>query len=366
MNIHDIIIANSIAQIYISRSLINHKNNLFENYNCNYSDKNKITLFWGMYNQNDIMACVNHKGKRYIYWHDTDTNINNKIRKENILLLKNVIIDEHYYSKDSVIDNLNKVKIKATKIKLNKKTLEQMIIDIYDNNEKTINVQSNINYSSLDNIIEFYDIKQIYVSSSLLNHKNGLLNKYNTSYKKTKVSTLFWGMYSHEDISHCIEHPGAKFIYWHDNDANIKYKSRIQNILNLRKVDVVLNLCTKLDVYKNLLICGINSKIINFDKVYNNIKSSINYHDRIQFIFIGKIRQQDFNSKRIKEISQLLINNKKLKIVFCYFGIEGDYEFIKQIENMKTNDRLIFNKNLSWDDIKNELSKSDLALYWKS
>ena len=80
----------------------------------------------------------------------------------------------------------------------------------------------------IQDFIKKYKIIQIYESSAIksLNLNMTYLNNYD--------NTIFYGVYSHEDINAILNHKGKKWILWAGNDANIKFKTRLA-VINFMK-----------------------------------------------------------------------------------------------------------------------------------
>ena len=66
--LYDLIKQNNILQVHVSKSIIDHKLLYFSNYF--YYNNNINTLFWGVYNEEDVKLIISHKGSKLIYWHD--------------------------------------------------------------------------------------------------------------------------------------------------------------------------------------------------------------------------------------------------------------------------------------------------------
>ena len=88
------------------------------------------------------------------------------------------------------------------------------------------------------------NIEQIYVSHSLINHTKTIFKDYNTTYVNQNKTTLFWGMYIDKDIKTCIDHIGPMYVYWHYNDADIKFNKRLKNIMLIKKLKIVKHFCS--------------------------------------------------------------------------------------------------------------------------
>ena len=109
----------------------------------------------------------------------------------------------------------------------------------------------------IKNFIESNNITQVYNSRGTNTNPKGY-----PKYKSNEENTLFWGMYNEEDIQLCINHIGKKWVYWHYNDCNYKYKYRRYNVKLIKKLDNVIHLCNNnsakfLDFFKinYIIIC---------------------------------------------------------------------------------------------------------------
>ena len=75
ISIEKFIQSNNITQINISQALYNHKINIFQYIQFNeYSNIFENTLFWGMYNADEINKIAIHKGKAWVMWFKDDCN----------------------------------------------------------------------------------------------------------------------------------------------------------------------------------------------------------------------------------------------------------------------------------------------------
>ena len=104
--------------------------------------------------------------------------------------------------------------------------------------------------------------KNSFIFKILKNLDNYSLKKYDFSEDINK-SVLFYGVYRETDINQIKNHKGSIFIYWDDNDANVNYENRRNNLLNISKLAKV-NICSTNIVEKYLQIVNIKYKKIRF------------------------------------------------------------------------------------------------------
>ena len=101
-----------IKQIYVSKSLEHFKNRFIKKYKLKeYKNKLNIALFFGLYNNNDYLKVLNHKGKKVILFAGSDLpNIKKIERMKNIYYIaisKNIHERLLSYNKKSLLINFN-------------------------------------------------------------------------------------------------------------------------------------------------------------------------------------------------------------------------------------------------------------------
>lgn len=112
MDLIEYIESNQIKQINISSSLKDHESAFFGNINFNkYINNYDNTLFWGMYNKEDIDKVISHNGNKWVYWYDNDCSPYYKNRCDNVNKIKLLNIKEHLCSNNIAKKYLNKHKI---------------------------------------------------------------------------------------------------------------------------------------------------------------------------------------------------------------------------------------------------------------
>ena len=105
--IKQFILNNNITQIYNSKGTQTGPKGYPK-----YKSNKENTLFWGMYRKEDIKLCLNHKGKRWIYWHDNDCNPNYIKRVQNVKKIKKLKNTIHLCNKINTANYLKKLRVK--------------------------------------------------------------------------------------------------------------------------------------------------------------------------------------------------------------------------------------------------------------
>tara|TARA_B100000902_G_C27320533_1_gene924100 strand:- start:3494 stop:6493 length:3000 start_codon:yes stop_codon:yes gene_type:complete len=160
----------------------------------------------------------------------------------------------------------------------------------------------------MDEFIKNNTIKQIYISESLTNSTAfDLYKSLLTNYCCCNTSTIFFGVYTLNDILKIKNHKGPKFVYWSGNDANIANKNRIKVINTLKYLNINKHLCSTKLIQSNLNILKLNSTIINI----NQSKYIDKYFDitKINQIYISSslihLKDQIFNKYELKPYENL-------------------------------------------------------------
>ena len=119
--------------------------------------------------------------------------------------------------------------------------------------------------------IKFYNIEKIHVSPALFDEKmdyNLEFYDYDDLEKNHNQAVLFYGVYRPFDLEVIRNHNGPKFVYWDDNDANINYTNRRDNLKEISNM-VTINICNTMVVEKYLQIMNIKYKKVNFLKYFS-------------------------------------------------------------------------------------------------
>ncbi len=109
-----------INQVHVSKSLNHFKKRFLSKYNLNdYSSDTDITLFFGIYNEEDIIKLIDHKGKKYILWGGTDCNYKYDIRNKNLEKIAAISNILHLSSSDDIYERLLNFGIQSKRIDIN-------------------------------------------------------------------------------------------------------------------------------------------------------------------------------------------------------------------------------------------------------
>jgi GR25 family glycosyltransferase involved in LPS biosynthesis len=165
------------------------------------------------------------------------------------------------------------------------------------------------------------NIKQIYLSPSLAEHKYTVLKNLNVNYNNKNAPTLFYGLYRNIDIETIEKHEGSIYILWYDNDCNPNYKTRVINVKRVTKINIIQHLCyyDKTSNYLNEL--NIDHIIIEFA---DNSKDTI--QEKNINITVNSIFDKVFVINMKKDIM-------KRKLMQCKLDLLNiDYEFYNAID----------------------------------
>ena len=105
---------NNIKQIIISTGLGNYAINLSKFVNMKqyeYISNNEPTLFIGMYRDYEYNLCVNHKGKKWVYWYKNDCSPLHESRVSKVKTIASTNVDAHLYEDNETMNNLNHFKL---------------------------------------------------------------------------------------------------------------------------------------------------------------------------------------------------------------------------------------------------------------
>ena len=174
--------------------------------------------------------------------------------KENINLKK---------ENDRLVNEIISVKNDFNELK---ELLMLNIESIVDRKFKEIEKFINFKFLHFDDPYDFINFNKIecYGTSLALNKNldNYNIKKYDPNEDLNK-NVLFYGVYRETDINQIKNHKGNIFIYWDDNDANVNYENRRNNLINISKLAKV-NICGTNIVEKYLQIVNIKYRKIRF------------------------------------------------------------------------------------------------------
>ena len=114
-----------------------------------------------------------------------------------------------------------------------------------------------MNPNEINKFIKRNKIEQLVLSNSLLSYKSlvDTFNVDNINYNDRNI-TLFWGLYSFEELNKAMNHKGKKFILWGGNDCLPSKHEFIKDLVN-----VTIHICLDNNTFQNLTLI--------YKKVYN-------------------------------------------------------------------------------------------------
>jgi len=169
----------------------------------------------------------------------------------------------------------------------------------------------------IQEFIKKYNIKQVYETSAV----NSL--NLNMKYKNNIDNTIFYGVYTNEDINAIINHSGKKWVLWAGNDANIKYKTRLE-IINFMKTQQIENHLVKdINVEKNLLLADIIPINLNFKPINLYNLGSFLENNKITQISVSKsIDYPNIDKTQIKDYKYVNTNT-------LFYGMYNMEDYVK-------------------------------------
>lgn len=178
----------------------------------------------------------------------------NEYEKENIKLKK---------ENDRLVKDMNSMKNDFNELK---ELLMLNVESIVDRKFKQIEKFINFKFLHFEDAYDFINFNKIqcYNTSLALNKNLDYYNikKYDPNEDINK-SVLFYGVYRNYDVDLIKNHKGNIFIYWDDNDANVNYENRRNNLINISKLAKV-NICGTNIVEKYFQIVNIKYRKIKF------------------------------------------------------------------------------------------------------
>ena len=107
-----------IRQLYVSNALKHFSDRFMKKYKLTtYTDDSKSTLFFGIYDHNDMQSLIKHKGKKYVMFGGTDvTNLKKNISRKN--LLNNQKVSKYFTISNNVDQRVRELGFISTQIDL--------------------------------------------------------------------------------------------------------------------------------------------------------------------------------------------------------------------------------------------------------
>ena len=151
MKLENYIKENNIKQVNISNSIKEHENLFFSNVEYDsYINNFDTTLFWGVYDNEDMEKIINHRGGLFIYWYDNDCNPDYQNRVDNVNKIKILKINEHLCSNKIAQNYLEKLNIKYKKLLITYNSSEDSHSSKYSQTVTINNIENNISEENSD------------------------------------------------------------------------------------------------------------------------------------------------------------------------------------------------------------------------
>jgi hypothetical protein len=163
----------------------------------------------------------------------------------------------------------NEIKLDIIELKeVLMENIETLVIKRFKRVEKFIDY-SFLHSEDGHDFIKFHKITKFHVSPALSftfdDYENIEKYDYENLENNNNHPTLFFGVYRPYDIKVIKEHVGPKYVFWHDNDANINYTNRRDILKEISEIADV-NICNTMIVEKYLQIMNIKYKKVEFLK----------------------------------------------------------------------------------------------------
>ena len=380
-------------QIYISDNLKNI-DRITKIYNLNsYTDINKPTLFFGIFNNNDFDKLKNHKGDKYILWAGNDCLLNkNSIKKINNI--KKLKIKKFYGSSNNIVNRMKKININCDIINLD--LVDKSIFKKIEDYGNSIYISNGIN----EDIISYNDIlyKQIVEKLPIFNYiySNNLDKEYYEMFDIYKECFIGLRLTQNDGYSntvdefkvmnipiiHNLSDYGIKWNNYNDIKLNIIYKNIDNFNKEINQQNIVILLNEKINFekhffinhfikkYENIQIKYINQDLniqnslillfdlINFDinKITNNCQI---------YLFLYNFKNNENLNYTINQCSrvyydniidkELIKSNNSFPLYYKYIPFNGTFEYINKSNYRVYDYIIIFNDCLENIDIINNI-----------
>jgi hypothetical protein len=119
--------------------------------------------------------------------------------------------------------------------------------------------------------------------------KKRIQNKFKlTSYKNTINPTLFFGVYTNDDLYKLKNHSGIKYIIWGGEDANPNLQHSLITINEVKLLHNTIHISISECIYNRLVSQNISSVLVDFNLVDTSLFKPIIPKGECIFIFNGQ------------------------------------------------------------------------------
>ena len=146
---------------------------------------------------------------------------------------------------------------------------------------------NNITYINSNYILS--NILQVYISKGLYMFKERILQKYNLKqYFDSNLPSLFFGVYTNDDLYKLKNHNSIKYIIWGGEDANPNLQHSLSTLNEVKLLHNTVHISISKCIYQRLVSQNISSILIDFNLVDNNLFKPVKIKGDNIFIFNGQ------------------------------------------------------------------------------
>lgn len=153
------------------------------------------------------------------------------------------------------------------------------------------------------------NINQIHVSKGISMFEKRVKDKFKLiSYINTTNPSLFFGVYTDEDLYKLKNHTNIKYIIWGGEDANPNLQHSLSTLNEVKLLHNTVHISISECIYHRLLSQNISSVLIDFNLVDNNLFKPVNIKGPNIFIFNGQTpgREHVYGKEIYNEIMKRL------------------------------------------------------------
>ena len=313
-------VKNILDELFIGEGNLDHKNNIYENFNY-YVD---FKTFY-----NSVIKIKDYKYKIIPWCINFKESISKKQKNEKIIKIKQKNHKEFMNTYTSFVKEINKNNIYSNRINYNKKkffkNIKPIILGINDANYAK-NYSKTNNYNSTSNIFNnetergykystssfecnFSDIKNIEVEPGIIhiipNKEKNLFQKNNSNIKT--VSNISKNNSSMRNVGKRVSSASTQFT----SQKNSAFKRNKNQKINFFKLK--MNLKKKKILKKNILNTKNSLKQFNNDNINknNNLIYSFKYRSLEDIMKEIKKQEKFFNHESIKNITKEMVRESK-------------------------------------------------------
>lgn len=276
----------------VIQSIINHERSkikkMIKYKDDEDNDNNSISSFGDNFDNEEL---IEKQDNNFLLGLDNIQKIPDNLEHDLGFAEVSIIQDENKVSSidDFILkDKTDKLAIENDKLKKEneelKKENEEIKLDIMELKEVLMEnietlvvkrfkrIEKFIDYSFLhsedgSDFINYYKITKYHISPALSCNFDKYENLERYDYENLENNDnhpiLFYGVYRPYDIKVIKEHKGPKYVFWHDNDANINYSNRRDTLKEISEIADV-NICNTMVVEKYFQIMNIKYKKVEF------------------------------------------------------------------------------------------------------